>query len=44
MILGLGQYKLNRDQYTADPAPAVRDEYQGQSAGMQLLYYLTFLA
>jgi acyl-CoA hydrolase/GNAT superfamily N-acetyltransferase len=43
-ILGLGQYEINRGQYTADLALAVRDGYQGQGIGTELLSYLTYLA
>lgn len=39
-LLGLGQYEINRGQYTADLALAVRDEYQSQGVGTELLTYL----
>jgi acyl-CoA hydrolase/GNAT superfamily N-acetyltransferase len=43
-IAGIGQYILNRDQATADIALAVRDQYQNQGLGMELIRYLTCLA
>jgi acyl-CoA hydrolase/GNAT superfamily N-acetyltransferase len=43
-IAGLGQYSVNNDMYTADVALLVRDEYQNQGVGAELLSYLTYLA
>jgi GNAT superfamily N-acetyltransferase len=44
LIAGLGQYGLNRDMHTAEIALVVRDEYQNQGVGAELLLYLTYLA
>lgn len=43
-VAGLGQYDINRDMYTADVALLVRDEYQNQGVGAELLSYITYLA
>ena len=43
-IAGIGQYSLNRDMHTADIALAVRDQYQNQGLGPELITYLTYLA
>ncbi|VVB64294.1 Uncharacterised protein [uncultured archaeon] len=43
-IAGIGQYSLNRDMHTADIALAVRDRYQNQGLGLELITYLTYLA
>ena len=43
-IAGIGQYSLNRDMHTADIALAVRDQYQNQGLGLELITYLTYLA
>ena len=43
-IAGVGQYSLNRDMNTADIALAVRDKYQNQGLGIELIRYLTYLA
>lgn len=43
-IVGIGQYSLNRDMHTADMALAVRDQYQNQGVGTELIKYLTHLA
>ena len=43
-IAGVGQYSLNRDMNTADIALAVRDQYQNQGLGIELIRYLTYLA
>lgn len=43
-IAGIGQYGLNRDMHTADIALAVRDRYQNQGLGLELITYLTYLA
>lgn len=44
VVIGIGQYEVNRDKYTADIALAVRDDYQNQGVGSELLSYLTQLA
>lgn len=44
IIVGIGQYDLNRDMHTAEIALAVRDEYQKHGLGIVLITYLTHLA
>jgi GNAT superfamily N-acetyltransferase len=43
-IIGLGQYELNPDKYMAEVALVVRDKFQGQGVGKELLRYLAYLA
>ncbi len=43
-IVGIGQYSTNSGQLTAEVALVVRDDYQNQGVGMELLAYLTYLA
>lgn len=43
-IVGLGQYAVNSDTYTAEVALAVRDRCQNQGVGAELLAHLTFIA
>jgi acyl-CoA hydrolase/RimJ/RimL family protein N-acetyltransferase len=43
-IAGLGQYTIYEEAHTADVAFVVRDEYQNQGIGTELLSYLTQLA
>ena len=43
-ILGLGQYEIDEETHTAEAAFVVRDDYQNQGIGTQLLSYLTYLA
>jgi acyl-CoA hydrolase/RimJ/RimL family protein N-acetyltransferase len=43
-IVGLGQYAIDEATYTAEVAFAIRDEYQNQGIGSELLSYLTYLA
>jgi len=43
-IVGLGQYDVNRDAHTAEVALVVRDKYQNQGVGSEILSYLTYLA
>ncbi|RZN36320.1 MAG: GNAT family N-acetyltransferase [Methanophagales archaeon ANME-1-THS] len=43
-IVGMGQYAMNEATYTADVAFVVRDDYQNQGIGTELLSYLTYLA
>jgi len=44
IVVGIGQYALNNNVMTAELALAVRDDYQRQGIGTELLSYLTFLA
>jgi len=44
MIIGLGQYELNSDMHMAEVALVVRDKFQGQGVGRELLSYLIYLA
>jgi len=44
VMVGLGQYFLNRDQHTAEVAIVVRDSYQKNSVGTEILFYLTSIA
>jgi len=43
-VIGVGQYSIDQAAHVADVAFAVRDDYQGQGTGAQLLMYLTYLA
>jgi len=43
-ILGLGQYEINEGTRTAEVALVVKDDYQRQGMGTELLTYLTQLA
>jgi acyl-CoA hydrolase/RimJ/RimL family protein N-acetyltransferase len=43
-VIGIGQYSVDDVTHTADIAFAVRDNYQGQGIGTELLNYLTVLA
>ncbi|MDM7935753.1 MAG: GNAT family N-acetyltransferase, partial [Methanothrix sp.] len=43
-ICGIGQYSQNSDVYTADIALVVRDDFQNQGIGGELLSYLTYIA
>lgn len=44
IIVGLGQYALNEDIYTAEIAFVVRDDWQNQGIATELLRHLTALA
>jgi len=44
VLIGLGQYFLNRDQHSAEVAIVVRDSYQNNSVGTEVLFYLTTIA
>jgi acyl-CoA hydrolase/RimJ/RimL family protein N-acetyltransferase len=44
ILVGLGQYFMNRDQHTAEVAIVVRDNYQQKSVGTEILFYLTSIA
>ena len=44
VLVGIGQYSLNEGTHTAEVAFLVRDQYQNQGIGTELLSYLTFLA
>ena len=43
-VIGMGQYSIDEVSHTADVAFAVRDDYQGQGIGTELMNYLTLLA
>ena len=43
-IVGLGQYAIVENTHIGDLALVVRDDYQNQGIGRELLSYLTFLA
>ncbi|MCJ7445819.1 MAG: GNAT family N-acetyltransferase [Methanotrichaceae archaeon] len=43
-IIGLGQYDINGDTHFAEVAVVVRDNYQSQGVGTELLSYLTYIA
>lgn len=43
-IVGVGQYGIDESTHTAEVAFVVRDEYQKQGVGTEMLNYLTFLA
>ena len=44
IVVGMGQYSVNRDLLTADIGLLVRDEWQKQGLGAELLSYLAYLA
>lgn len=43
-IVGVGRYYIDEETHTAEVAFAVRDDYQNQGIGTELLSYLTYLA
>ncbi|MBN2361567.1 MAG: GNAT family N-acetyltransferase [Deltaproteobacteria bacterium] len=43
-LVGVGQYGIHEESHTAEVAFVVRDDFQGQGIGTELLQYLTFLA
>jgi RimJ/RimL family protein N-acetyltransferase len=43
-VYGMGQYFIDENTHTAEVAFVVRDEYQNQGIGAELLNYLTYLA
>jgi acyl-CoA hydrolase/ribosomal protein S18 acetylase RimI-like enzyme len=43
-VVGIGQCSIDEETHTADVAFAVRDDYQGQGIGRELLQYLTLQA
>jgi acyl-CoA hydrolase/RimJ/RimL family protein N-acetyltransferase len=43
-VLGIGQYGIDEETHTAEAAFVVKDNYQNQGIGTQLLSYLTYLA
>ncbi len=43
-IIGIGRYYIDPERQIAEVAFAVRDDYQGQGIGYELLSYLTYLA
>jgi acyl-CoA hydrolase/RimJ/RimL family protein N-acetyltransferase len=44
ILAGVGQYSINQDAHYAEVAFVVKDEYQNQGIGTELLTYLTQLA
>jgi acyl-CoA hydrolase/ribosomal protein S18 acetylase RimI-like enzyme len=44
IVLGVGQYGIDPQSHTAEVALVVRDDYQNQGIGTELLAYLTYLA
>jgi RimJ/RimL family protein N-acetyltransferase len=42
-IVGMGQYFIDENSHTAEVAFVVRDEFQKQGIGAELLTYLTYL-
>lgn len=44
VIVGMGQYHIEEPTHTGEVAFVVRDEYQKQGIGTELLAYLTYLA
>jgi acyl-CoA hydrolase/GNAT superfamily N-acetyltransferase len=44
VVVGVGQYAIIEDTYTAEVGFAVRDAYQNRGIGKELLSYLTYLA
>jgi acyl-CoA hydrolase/RimJ/RimL family protein N-acetyltransferase len=44
IITGVGQYRGHEDSHTAEVAIMVKDEYQNQGIGTELLIRLTFIA
>jgi acyl-CoA hydrolase/GNAT superfamily N-acetyltransferase len=43
-VVGVGQYGIDENTHTAEVAFVVRDDYQNQGIGTELLQYLTLLA
>lgn len=43
-VIGMGQYGMNPGTLTADVGVIVRDDYQSQGVGEELLSHLTFIA
>jgi RimJ/RimL family protein N-acetyltransferase len=43
-VVAVGQYGKNESAHTAEVALVVRDDYQNQKIGTELLSYLTYLA
>jgi len=44
VLAGVGQYGIHEESHTAEVAFVVRDDFQGQGLGTELLQYLTVLA
>ena len=44
VVIGIGQFGIDATRHTAETALAVRDDYQRQGVGTELLAYLTYLA
>lgn len=43
-VVGVGQYAINVDKYSAEVAFVVRDNHHNKGIGTELLFYLTYLA
>jgi RimJ/RimL family protein N-acetyltransferase len=43
-VFGMGQYFIDENTHNAEVAFVVRDDYQNQGIGAELLSYLTYLA
>jgi acyl-CoA hydrolase/GNAT superfamily N-acetyltransferase len=43
MVVGIGQYNIDEMTHTAELSFAIRDEYQGQGVGTELVTYLAYL-
>ena len=43
-VVGVGQYGINESTHSAEVSLVVRDDYQNQGIGTEILSYLTFLA
>ena len=44
IIVGMGQYVVSETEQSAEVACLVRDDYQGQGIGTEIVSYLTYLA
>ncbi len=44
IVIGVGQYLIDEDSYTAEVAFVVRDDYQNRGVGTELASYLVYLA
>jgi len=44
VVVGMGEYAVDKDVLTAEVAFVVHDDYQGRGIGAELLRYLTYIA